>query len=434
MRGGVRIGSIWGVPLYVDLGAFFLFGLFTWVSTAVYNEISPQLALPFGIATGFALSFSILLHELAHTYVAKSQGIEVKLVALSLLGGFTEMDQEYQTPWSAFAVSIIGPLVSLAFGLAMLAIASGLGLPAISDLLGSSPRPLQETVIASWGGVRILSALLCGEIGRLNLVWGVFNLLPFFPLDGGQVLRSILWKLSGDRLKSSLWSAQVGQVCGWAIILWGLYLFFRVGSFNSIWLMLIGWMIASTAGAKMQLIAVQQALLEITCEAAMTRDFRIVDGQLSLREFADRYLLSNPKEALYFASVDGRDRGLIQVEKLQQVDRRLWEQETVLRLVKPIDELDSADLRQSLAEIIHTLETKQLRFLTVLSPVGSIAGVIDRADVLQALARKLQWRIPEAFLQEIKQQAKFPPEFRLGEISAQVVAMQTKRDRACTKP
>lgn len=429
MRGGVRIGSVWGVPLYVDLGAFFLFGLFTWVSTTAYGAISQQLALPFGIATGFALSFSILLHELAHTHVARSQGIEVKLVALSLLGGFTEMDQEYQNPWSAFAVSIIGPLVSLAFGLAMLAIASKLDLPAINNLLSSSRSQLPENVIESWGALRILSALMCGEIGRLNLVWGIFNLLPFFPLDGGQVLRAILWKLSGDRLKSSIWSAQVGQVCGLTLIFFGIYVLFSAGTFNSIWLMLIGWMISSSAGAKMQLTAIQQALLQITCESAMTRDFRIVDGNLSLREFADRYLLNDPKESLYFASVDGRDRGKIQVDKLQQVDRKLWEQETVLRLVKPIAELETAGLRQSLAEIIHTLETKQIRSLTVLSPVGSIAGVIDRADALQALARKLQWRIPESFLQEIKRQGKFPPELRLGEISAQVVAMQSQQGK-----
>ena len=257
----------------------------------------------------------------------------------------------------------------------------------------------------------------------------MFNLLPFFPLDGGQVLRSILWKLSGDRLKSSIWSAQVGQACGLAIIFFGIYVLFSAGTFDSIWLMLVGWMISTTAGARVQLTYIQQALLQVTCESAMTRDFRIVDGNLSLREFADRYLLSKPKDCLYFASVDGRDRGLIQVEQIKQIDRSLWEQETVLRIVKPTTELDTADLHQSLAEIINTLETKQIRSLTILSPVGSIAGVIDRGDVLLALARKLQWRIPESFLQEIKRQAKFPPEFRLAEISAQLVASQAQQER-----
>jgi len=432
MRGGIRIGSIWGVPLYADLGAFFLFGLFTWLSSAVYSGISPQLALPFGIATGLTLSFSILIHELAHTYVAKSQGIEVKRVALSLLGGFTEMDQEYRSPWAAFAVSVIGPLITVAFGLAMLLVANQLGLQIlISNLAGSSRTNAQlpAELIESLGAVRILSALLCREVGRLNLVWGVFNLLPFFPLDGGQVLRAILWKLCGDRLKSSIWSAQIGQACGLAIIFWGVYVLFSAGTFDSIWLMLIGWMVSTTAGARVQLTNIQQALLQVTCESAMTRDFRIVDGNMSLREFADRYLLSEPKECLYFASTDGRDRGLIQVEQIKQIDRSLWERETVMRIVKPTRDLDTADLHQSLAEIIHTLETKQIRSLTILSPVGSIAGVVDRGDVLVALARKLRWSIPESFLQEIKRQAKFPPEFRLAEISAQLVALQAKQEQ-----
>jgi Zn-dependent protease len=420
------------VPLYADLGAFFLFGVFTWLSSAVYSGIAPQLAFPFGILTGLALSLSILIHELAHTYVARSQGIEVKRVALSLLGGFTEMDQEYRNPWSAFAVSVIGPLITLLLGLTMLLIANQLGLQIlISKIVGSSRTNAQlpAEVIASLGAGRVLSALMCWEVGRLNLVWGVFNLLPFFPLDGGQVLRSILWKLSGDRLKSSIWSAQVGQVCGLAIIFFGIYVLFSAGTFDSIWLMLVGWMISTTAGARVQLTYIQQALLQVTCESAMTRDFRIVDGNLSLREFADRYLLSEPKDCLYFASVDGRDRGLIQVEQIKQIDRSLWEQETVLRIVKPTTELDTANLHQSLAEIINTLETKQIRSLTILSPVGSIAGVIDRGDVLLALARKLQWRIPDSFLQEIKRQAKFPPEFRLAEISAQLVASQAQQER-----
>jgi len=432
MRGGVRIGSIWGVPLYADLGAFFLFGIFTWLSSAVYSGIAPQLAFPFGILTGLALSLSILIHELAHTYVARSQGIEVKRVALSLLGGFTEMDQEYRNPWSAFAVSVIGPLITLLLGLTMLLIANQLGLQIlISKIVGSSRANAQipAELIESLGAVRILSALMCWEVGRLNLVWGVFNLLPFFPLDGGQVLRSILWKLSGDRLKSSIWSAQVGQVCGLAIIFWGIYVLFSAGTFDSIWLMLIGWMISTTAGARVQLTYIQQALLQVTCESAMTRDFRIVDGNLSLREFADRYLLNEPKDCLYFASVDGRDRGLIQVEQIKQIDRSLWEQETVLRIVKPTNELDTADLHQSLAEIINTLETRQIRCLTILSPVGSIAGVVDRGDVLLALSRKLQWRIPDSFLQEIKKQSQFPPEFRLAEISAQLVALQSKQEK-----
>ncbi len=431
MRGGVCIGSIWGVPLYADLGAFFLFGLFTWLSSALYSSISPQLAFPFGILTGLALSLSILLHELAHTYVARSEAIEVKRVALSLLGGFTEMDQEYRNPWSAFAVSVIGPLITLLLGLTMLLIANQLGLQIlISNLMGSSRTNAQlpAELIESLGAVRILSALMCWEVGRLNLVWGVFNLLPFFPLDGGQVLRSILWKLSGDRLKSSIWSAQVGQACGLAMIFFGIYRL-SAGSFDSIWLMLIGWMISTTAGSRVQLTYIQQALLQVTCESAMTRDFRIVDGNLSLREFADRYLLSDPKDCLYFASLDGRDRGLIQVEQIKQIDRSLWEQETVLRIVKPTTELDTANLHQSLAEIINTLETKQIRSLTILSPVGSIAGVVDRGDVLLALARKLQWRIPESFLQEIKKQAKFPPDFRLVEISAQLVASQAQQKR-----
>jgi Zn-dependent protease len=424
MRGGIRIGTIWGVPLYADVGALFLLGLFTWITSARYGLVSEQLALPFGLVTGIILSLSILLHELAHTFVARSLGIQVKQVALSLSGGFTEMDREFQRPWSAFAVSIIGPLVTIAFGLGMLLAANELGFPnligRITPALRTDPAQIGD-LKATMGVGRILSALMCQEVAQLNIVWGLFNLLPFFPLDGGQVMRAVLWKLSGDRLKSSIWAAQVGQVCGTGLIILGLFILFSAGTFDSLWLMLIGWLIANTAGAKVQISSLQQALLSVTCENAMTRDFRIIDAQISLREFADRYLLLEEKSPLFVANLNGRDRGLVQVENMRNIDRNAWDQVNVLEIVKPIADLDTAQLQQSLAQVIQILENKQLRSLTVLSPVGSIAGVIDRGDILMALARKLQWRIPENFVKQIKSEGRFPPDFRIAEISTQLV-------------
>lgn len=424
MRGGIRIGTIWGVPLYADGGALLLLGLFSWFSGYSYASVSPNLGLVFGLLTGIVLLFSIFLHELAHTYVAQSFGIKVKQVALSLTGGFTEMDQEYKSPWSAFAVSVIGPLVSIAFGFGMFVLANELGLGNVIGQFTPELRRNPELIrglLEKLGNWRLLSALMCWEIARLNIIWGIFNLLPFFPLDGGQALRAILWKLSGDRFRSGIWSARVGQFSGNLLIGLGLFLLLSGGGLDSLWLMLVGWSISSTAGAKIQLSSIQQALLSVNCEMAMTRDFRIVDGEITIREFVDRYLLLEEKSPVFVANVNGRDRGIVQVEKVHSIDRSFWDQMKVLEIVKPIGELETADLNQNLAWAINTLESKQLRFLTVLSPVGSIAGVIDRGDILMALARKLKWVVPASFVKQIKEEGRFPADFRIAEISAQLL-------------
>ncbi|MFN3926589.1 MAG: site-2 protease family protein [Pseudanabaenaceae cyanobacterium] len=424
MRGGISIGRIWGVPLYADGGALLLLGLFSWFSGYSYASVSPNLGLVFGLLTGIVLLFSILLHELAHTYVAQSFGIKVKQVALSLTGGFTEMDQEYKTPWSAFAVSVIGPLVSIAFGFGMFVLANELGLGNVIGQFTPEIRRNPELIrglLEKLGNWRVLSALMCWEIACLNIIWGIFNLLPFFPLDGEQALRAILWKLSGDRFRSGIWSARVGQFSGNLLIGLGLFLLLGGGGLDSLWLMLVGWLISSTAGAKLQLSSIQQALLSVSCEMAMTRDFRIVDGEITIREFVDRYLLLEEKSPVFVANVNGRDRGIVQVEKVRSIDPSFWHQMKVLEIVKPIGELATADLNQNLAWAINTLESNQLRSLTVLSPVGSIAGVIDRGDILMALARKLKWVVPESFVKQIKEEGRFPADFRIAEISAQLL-------------
>jgi Zn-dependent protease len=434
MRGGIRIGTIWNVPVFMDVGAFFLLGLFTWLTSSFYSLISPQWSLIFGLGTGVALSLSILWHELAHTWVARSQQITVKQVTLSLSGGFTEMDQEYPNPWTAFAVAVIGPLASLMLGLGALLIATHTGaLTILAGFTGVSLRDnpqLLKNLVSERGAVTILTSLACLEIGRLNIIWGCFNLLPFFPLDGGQVLRSIFWKITGDRLKSIVWSAQIGQVCGTGLVILGIIFVFQGGGWDSLWLMLIGWLISNTAGGKVQISQLQEGLLQVTSETAMTRDFRLVDAHMSLREFVDRYLLLNDKTPIFVATSQGRDKGLVKVEKIKQIAPDAWTQTEVMSVVQPLNQVETVELNQPLAWVIYLLETKQLPFIPVLSPVGSIAGVIDRGDIVTALARKMRWHIPEAFIQQIKADGKFPDNFPLVELSQQLINHTQPKDNA----
>jgi predicted transcriptional regulator len=154
----------------------------------------------------------------------------------------------------------------------------------------------------------------------------------------------------------------------------------------------------------------------------MTRDFRLVDAEISLREFADKFLLMEDKEAnpIYIASSNGRDRGLVTTEKIRHIDSNEWTIKSLQSLVKPLDEIPTVELKDNLATIVNLLEQKQFRYVIVRSTVGSVAGVIDRSDVMKALDGKLKWRIPAEYLKQIKVDGKFPANFRLVEICEQL--------------
>jgi len=189
-----------------------------------------------------------------------------------------------------------------------------------------------------------------------------------------------------------------------------------------LFLIFLGWFLFGSAGGYLYLNNLQQALLDIDAEAAMTRDFRLVDADMSLREFADKFLIMEDKDAnpIYIASSEGRDRGLISTEPIRHIDSNEWTSTSLQTLVKPFDEIDTVDLKMKIFAIINLLEQKQLRYVIVRSPVGSVAGVIDRGDVIKALDSKMLWRIPSEYIKQIKAEGKLPPNFRLVEISEQL--------------
>ncbi len=399
MKGGIRVGTILGIPLYIDRSLILILGLFTINFSAAYVNELPKLAWVFGLFTALMLFLSIFLHELGHSLIAKANGIEVEAITLNFLGGLTSMRRGAQTPDSEFKVAIAGPIVTLALANIFLLIAYVLS--------GQT---------TSWLKVYLIMAL---ELGSINLLLGIFNLLPGLPFDGGQILKAIAWKYTGNYFTGIRIAARSGQTIGWIGVLFGFVASFSSsGITGGLWLIILGWFILVNANAYLQITDLQQALLEITAESTMTRDFRILDADMSLRQFADEFLLMQEPEnqPLYFASANGRDRGMIVPTDLRNSDRQDWAKKTVNDITKPIKLLDSVELDVKITEVIKLLETKKLRELTVLSRVGSVAGVIDRGDVIRALSQKLKWRISESYIKEIKSQARFPLNPNLLEI------------------
>ena len=400
-RQGLQVGSLFGIPLFIDSSWVFVVALVTFRYGIGWQD---RYAAWGGIQVwggGFAMALllfaSVLCHELGHSLVAQAQGTKVNSITLFLFGGIAAIDEEAKTPGQAFQVAIAGPAVSL-------------GLVGLLHLVSLGLTPESP------------SQVLTETLGSINLVLALFNLIPGLPLDGGQILKAAVWKATGNRFRGVHWAAKVGQTLGWLAVVLGLAAILLTGSFSGAWIAMLGWFGLRNAYTYDRYTDLQEALLQLQAKDALTRNFRVVDATQTLRQFADDYLLAPTRSPVYFAASEGRYRGLVAVDDLSTIERSLWERQQVQDLVHPLTEIPTVREQTPLIEVIGRLETEQLPWITVLSPADAVAGVIDRGDTVQALATKMQLRITDDDIRCIKEDGVYPASFQLQKIARSVMA------------
>jgi len=392
MQSGWRIGSLFGIPIFLEPSLFIFLAILTLWSEPDWEQHYPDwgygLALGAGLLTAVLLFGSVLLHELGHSLVAQSQGIKVNSITLFLLGGLASIDQESKTPAAAFQVAIAGPTVSLFLYLMLLPISRGETLPDACQFLA-------------------------GILARINLILALFNLVPGLPLDGGQVLKAAIWQMTGSRRQGVRWAARTGQVLGWLAVVLGSVAFLLVQQPSFLWIAVIGGFSIRNASAYSRVSDLQEALFDLTASDAMTRDFRVVDGKLTLHQFAELYLLEESRPATYFAASEGRYRGMVCVDDIRNTERSEWDIQTLKDIVRPLTHLPVVHESTPLPTVINQLEAEELRRITVLSPADTVAGVIDRGDIVKTLAQKLDLPIADSMIQSIKEDGTYPPGLQL---------------------
>lgn len=398
-----QVGSLFGIPFFVDRSWFLILVL---VATTDANDPavraiagSDVMALVFGLVMALLLFASVLFHELGHSLVARSQGIEVKSITLFLFGGIASIERESKTPREAFSVAIAGPLVSLViFGGCWL--------------------------IQQFAPEGSLWHFFAGDILRINLILALFNLIPGLPLDGGQMLKAIIWQSTGNRLKGVQYAAATGKLLGSLAIACGVLALILANEVMGLWISLLGWFILRNADAYERFSGLQNILLSLKAKDAMGRDFRVVDAHLSLTDFTAKYILTETTQPnrVIFASSEGRYRGLIRVATLQKIERSRWDHLTLKDIAVALTDIPSVTEETSLATVICTLETLEDNFVTVLSPAGAVAGVIDRALIIQAIAREYAMEIPTEDIQKLRNERVYPKSFPIAEIAQQLQA------------
>ncbi len=370
MNGTIRVGNLFGIPFYIHPSWFLVLGLVTWSYSsglgAQFPLLSGGLALLLGLMTALLLFASVVAHELGHSFVAKAQGIDVKSITLFIFGGLASLEKESKTPAEAFWVAIAGPLVSL--------LLSGLFIAISFGTVTSGPL-----------------AAIIGVLASVNLALALFNLIPGLPLDGGNILKALVWKITGNPYKGVVFASRVGQIFGWVAIASGLLPLLLFGSFANSWNLLVGFFLLQNAGKAAQFARVQEQLTGLTAADAVTHDSPIVSAHLTLREFADERIL-NWQNWHRFLVTDENEQlvGAISVDDLRSIPSTLWSETQVREVMRPIEQSTTVQSDQPLLDVVQLLERQNLSALPVIRHNGVLVGILEKASVINLLQKRAQ--------------------------------------------
>jgi Zn-dependent protease/CBS domain-containing protein len=384
MRSGLRLGRLFGISIHIDWSWLLIFFLITWNLATSFAQIHPAWgpALSWSVAIIAALLFfaSVLAHELAHALVAKAQHIPVRNITLFLFGGVSNIEQEPPSPGAEFVLAIVGPITSIVLGILFL-LAAGLGLGAMGDV-ATNPAALASRLDP-------LTTLLLW-LGPVNLILGIFNLVPGFPLDGGRVLRSILWAATKNLRTATRWVSWIGQAIAWLMIFGGIAMifgtrlpFFGTGVVGGVWLAIIGWFLSNAAIQSYQRLLIHDMLEGVPVTRLMRTNVPAVAPTMSISTLVDNYILHSDERA--FPVLEGdRPVGLVTLDDVRKVAREAWDTTTVGEIMTPAEQLAVVTPQQDAAEVLDKLIARDVRQVPVMLD-GHVIGMVRRRDIVRWL-------------------------------------------------
>ncbi len=363
-----RLGSVAGFEIRVDYSWFVIFFLILWtLSSGLFPAYVPGLSRPaylvMGVAGSLLFFLSLLGHELSHSFVARAKGIEVAGITLFIFGGMAHTKQEATRPGDEFQIAAVGPFSSLVIALLFRAVV-WVGAPA-----GWSP-----SVIA-----------VAAYLAQINVLLAVFNLLPGFPLDGGRIFRSIVWKATGSMTRATRWAANGGRTIGYGLMAWGLYDMATSGLLNGVWLIFIGWFLRNAAVSADRQRAVTEVLEDSRVEDVMTPEPETVDAELSVQALADDVLLRR-RYSGFPVSEGGRPVGIVTLEQVRATPRDAWRSRRVRDIMSPLTSEMIVAPQDSVQSALQAIQSSPARRALVVRD-GTLVGMVVPADLAEWVSR-----------------------------------------------
>jgi len=380
MRSTIKLGKISGIEIGLHYSWFIIAALIVFSLGEHFHHVNPgwgpgKIWIT-ALVTAALFFITLLLHELAHSLVAQRRGLRVSSITLFALGGVSQTQDDASDAKTEFWVAIAGPITSLIIGFGCLAISMGLGWH-----VSAEPQTAMTAVLV-W-------------LGYINIGLALFNMIPGFPLDGGRVLRSVIWGVSKNVDRSTRIAARIGQIVALLFILDGIWQFFHGAGFGGLWIAFIGWFLMDAAKASYAEVGISEELRDIIVSDIMSRDCIVVNHGTSLQDFVDMYLLPAGQRC-YAVEEQGRLVGLITPPDVAKIPRSRWDSTTVREAMRPVKELYTVSPDTPVLDALKLMARNDVNQLPVVSN-GSFHGVISRAQIVRLLQVRSVLQLPTTY-------------------------------------
>jgi Zn-dependent protease/CBS domain-containing protein len=362
-KNSIRLGQIFGIPVGVDYSWFLVLILFTWTFATSYypaefTNWSTAEYWVVGAVTALMLFASVLLHELGHSWVALRYKIPVRSITLYIFGGISQISSEPVSAISEFWITITGPIVSFALA----------GIFSLLSLLVSGFAPLLG---------------LFKYLAYINLVLGVFNLIPGFPLDGGGVLMAIVWGITHNRHRAILFASIAGNVFAYLFIFLGVFQILSGNIINGLWIAFIGWFILSASRGQLQQEKIKGLLSGHKASEAMSRNYTIIESGTTLQVLVDEHILGSSRRSFIVEEAE-KVVGMLTLHHLKDVPKDQWSNTTAAQVMIPTSQLKQILPDTGLWDAIQEMDRDGVNQLPVME-ADQLQGVLTREDVLSYL-------------------------------------------------
>lgn len=371
MQANVKLGRIFGIPVGLHASWFLIFGLVTWSLAlgyfpAEYPALSPATYWLLGALTSILFFGSVLLHELGHSIVALRNGIAVRGITLFIFGGVAQIDQEPNTPGAEFRIAIAGPATSL-------------GLALLFGALWLLDQPIPHLAAPTmW-------------LARINLMLAAFNLIPGFPLDGGRVLRAIVWQVTRSFQRANQVASVSGQVVAAGFIGVGVFIILGGNLFNGLWLVFIGWFLQNAAAATYAQASLREQLRGVKVGQLMSHDHPRVFTRMSLQEVIEDQILSTGQRCFLVVD-DGHLVGVLGLRDVAAVPKTERAGTLVAQVMVPWERLSVVTPETELMDALQLMDDRQVAQLPV--AVGDLVlGMISREHVLRYIRLRSELKV-----------------------------------------
>ncbi len=372
MRASFRIGRIAGIDIGVHYTWLLAFFLIAWsLSVGFFPQLYPGwTTLTYwvtGIISALCLFISVLLHELAHSLVARARGMSVNSITLFIFGGVSNLEGEPERPVAEFAMAIVGPLTSLV----------------LAGVFWSLSQVITSTD-------SIIKAIVT-YLAIINALLAAFNLIPGFPLDGGRVLRSIIWGATRDMRKATNIAATVGQFFGWGFIAFGVYSLFTGNFLGGLWIAFIGWFLSSAADASRRDVSMRERLQGVKVGKIMDNSPRCLSPSELVADIVRDVFFQQGVRA---AAVCEQERviGIITITDVKRLHQSRWN-DTAVTEIMTREPLYSVSADDDLNTALRLLAQHELNQLLVLER-GRLVGLLNRAHVIRYIQLSQELRLP----------------------------------------